>query len=190
MFSRLLASDMRAMLCSAFNTDASTTKYHNDSAACDSLINSALWTKDGFVRAYTDATFSQLFSSALRNNPNLTVTPSLQQLYMHMMGLATLAEDSYSSGIMQKPDEESLLWDGKNAPAWVACNQKNKTCHGKIARATWYNRPQRAQSCLNVFQEQVKAGLVKSSAVGIDICNLNSKTNDLCKVCVSWTCFV
>ena len=178
---RLLASDMRAMLCSALAGTTTSTKYHNDTAACDSLLNSQLWTKDAFVRAYTDSTLSQLLSTALRNSPNLTVTPSLQQLHLHMMGLTTLT-DSYSSGIMQKPDEDSLLWDGPNAPAWVGCNQRNKTCYGKIPRATWYDRPKRAQSCLNVFQEQVKAGLVNSSAVGIDICNLNSKTNYLCQV--------
>ena len=112
---------MRAMLCSALSgSTINSTKYHNDTAACDSLLNSQLWTKDAFVRAYTDSTLSQLLSSALRNSPNLTVTPSLQHLHLHMMGLTTLT-DSYSSGVMQKPDEESLLWDGPNAPGWVGC---------------------------------------------------------------------
>jgi hypothetical protein len=37
-----------------------------------------------------------------------------------------------SSSILQRPEEEDLLWDGQNAPAWVACNQLNKTCYSKI----------------------------------------------------------
>ena len=186
--SRLLASDMRAMLCSAFLGPDSNIKYHNDTAACDSLLNMSAWTKDSFMHAYTDADLAQLFSSQLRNSPNLTLMPSLQQLHMHMMGLTALT-DAYSAGVMQKPDEDALLWDGPSALAWVACNQRNKTCYGKIPNATWYDRAKRPKACLGAFQDQVKAGLVNSTAVGIDICNLNAKTNALCEVC-SMLCVV
>lgn len=175
---RLLASDMRAVLCSAF---MDTIKFHNDTSACDSLLNMPQWSKEGFINSYTDATFAQLLSPALRNNPNFTLTPSLQQLHLHMMGLAKLT-DSFSSGIMQKPNEDALLWDGPDAPAWVACNQRNKTCYGKIAKSVWYDRTKRAGACLDAFLEQVRSGKVNSSAVGIDICNLNGKTNALCQI--------
>ncbi len=56
--SRLLALDMRSVLCSALNGSNSTTTgsgkrgYHNDTSRCDALLNMPAWTVDGFVRSY------------------------------------------------------------------------------------------------------------------------------------------
>lgn len=60
--------------------------------------------------------------------------------------------------------------------------QSNSTCHGKISKKQWYNRSSRGESCNSVFAEQVRLGKVNSTAEGLDICNLNAKTNQLCQV--------
>lgn len=36
--------------------------------------------------------------------------------------------------------------------------------------------------CKEVFDEQVRLGLVNSSAVGLDVCNLNRKTDEMCQI--------
>jgi hypothetical protein len=65
---------------------------------------------------------------------------------------------------------------------WVACTQSNSTCHGKISKKQWYNRSARGRLCNDAFAEQVALGNVKSTAEGLDICNLNSRTDMLCGV--------
>ena len=82
---------------------------------------------------------------------------------------------------MQRADDSSLLWDGPDAPAWVACNQKNKTCYSKMSKADWYSS-RRLEVCIDVFSQQVRQGLVNSTAVRLDICNLNNRMNNLCQV--------
>ena len=106
--------------------------------------------------------------------------PSLLELHQHMMGLVkgTFAGEE---SIMQRADDDAMLWSGQDAPAWVACNQRNGTCYGKISKDQWYSAS-KPKVCTDVFMDQVKAGLVNSSAVGLDVCNLNKKTNDLCQI--------
>jgi hypothetical protein len=172
--SRLLASDMRSVVCGS---------HHNDTAACDALINLPKWTVDKFLGTYVGSDMASLLSP-LAANVSSNTQPSLLDLHRHMMGETTLA--GLGRDVLQRPDEDSLLWDGQSAPGWVACNQHNKTCFGHIKKADWYSTPaKRAKSCLDAFQQQVKSGKVSSSAVGIDICNLNSKTNELCQVIYS-----
>jgi hypothetical protein len=185
--SRILASDMRSVLCSALNSSSHTKRsYHNDSLACDSLLHLPSWTLEAFVKGYSDHTFPDLLHPSLRAllNGRLEVPPSLLDMHKHMMGLPTDGMHGPSSplwSIMQMPNNSDLLWDGSNAPEWVACSQRNTTCHGKISKADWYS-PRRTAVCNNVFGEQVRRGLVNSTSVGLDVCNLNSKTNELCKV--------
>ena len=50
--SRLLASDMRSVLCSTLNGSKSKKLYHNDSASCDNLLNLGSWTVDEFLGRY------------------------------------------------------------------------------------------------------------------------------------------
>jgi hypothetical protein len=57
----------------------------------------------------------------------------------------------------------------------------NKTCYGKVSKADWYS-PKRSRVCIDTFAEQLKLGTVTSTAIGLDICNLNKKTNELCMV--------
>ena len=176
-----MAADVRSLVCGALRAGVGR-KYHDDSPDCDALLNLTSWkTKEGFYETFAGASLAQLFAQSVQNNPNFTVPPSLLELHMHMMGEITIPGAS-SSNMLQRPDESSLLWDGTLAPAWVACNQKNQTCYGKIAKDVWYDPKMRAPTCLNVFSDQIRAGTVNSSAVGIDICNLNSKTNELCQV--------
>lgn len=103
--------------------------------------------------------------------------PSLLELNMHMSG-----ETSLLKGILQRPDDASLLWDGPDSPEWVACNQRNTTCFRKVSKQDWYTPGLKTGKCLDVFQKQVREGKVNSSSVGIDICNLNRRTNELCQV--------
>lgn len=188
--SRLLASDMRSVLCSALNsTNYTKRSYHNDSAKCDALLNLPAWTIDGFMQRYADSTFASLLQTSLQNlvaPGDYEVPPSLLDMHKHMQGGGQVVDGTYATSlknIMQKPDVDgSLLWDGPDAPAWVACAQKNKTCYGKISKQEWYSPASKPEACIRVFDEQVRAGLVNSTAVGLDVCNLNSKTNELCQV--------
>ena len=180
--SRLLASDVKSALCSALASHRAR-RYHNDTDECNALLSVSEWSTEGFLKSFADGTLPSLFSSAVRNHPNFTLQPSLMELHRYMMGMEPPSSSPALSSILQRPDEDYLLWNGPDAPGWVACDQKNRTCHGKIAKATWYQSPKkRADACISVFQQQVKQGNVKSSAVGIDICNLNSKTNQLCQI--------
>ena len=178
--SRLLASDLRSLVCSSSSGDS--RKYHNDSAACDQLLNLSSWKMSEFWGVFAGPSFASLLGTQVQNNPNFTVPPSLLELHRHMMGEISLPG---LADTLQKPDEDSLLWSGPNAPAWVACSQKNKTCYGKIAKSVWYDPKKRAPECKRAFTEEIKSGAVKSSAEGIDICNLNSKTNELCQILMS-----
>jgi hypothetical protein len=195
--SRLLASDMRSVLCSALNGSNSTATgsakrgYHNDTGRCDALLSMPAWTVDGFVRSYSDSTFASLLHSSLRTllpaRSELEVPPSLLEMHMHMAG--TEASASYAArNVMQRIDDGSMLWDGPDAPDWVACHQRNKTCYGKVSKADWYSPTRRAGACKAAFSEQVKKGLVNSTAVGLDVCNLNGRTNSMCEVlCLFYT---
>jgi hypothetical protein len=165
---------MRSVLCSAFNS--TKRSYHNDSARCDALLNLPAWTLDSFIKSYSDSTFPTLLKESLR--ANMEVPPSLLDVHKHMMGLST---DYTLRNVMQKPDDSDLLWSGSSAPEWVACSQRNTTCYGKVSKSDWYS-PQKAAVCNAVFSEQVKKGLVNSTSVGLDVCNLNTKTNKLCEV--------
>ncbi len=178
--SRLLAADLRSLVCS-FGSE--TRKYHNDSAACDAMLNLSSWKHEDFWDKFAGASFASLLSTQVANNPNFTLPPSLLELHMHMMGEVTLP--ALSNVLQRADDEDALLWSGPNAPAWVACSQKNKTCYGKISKAVWYDPAQRAPACKKVFTEEIKSGAVKSSAEGLDICNLNGRTNELCQILMS-----
>jgi hypothetical protein len=127
-----------------------------------------------------------------------SVPPSLLQVHEQMMTTTTItaaaagtaageekATTAAAAAFLPRPDEDDLLWDGPKAPAWVACNQNNKTCYGKISKQQFYaanHHCARAETCVNVFSEQVRNGLVNSTAVGLDICNLNSRTNHMCQI--------
>ena len=202
--SRLLAGDMRSVLCSALSnsstagnngTTAARRVYHNDSASCDALLNVSAWTVSNFIKSYADSTFGDLLKASLKDllvagNPDkYPAPPSLLEVHDYMMGRTPSSSSSTSTAfknIMQRPDEDSLLWSGADAPGWVACSQRNQTCYGKISKQEWYSSS-KAGACRRVFGEQVKQGLVNSTAVGVDICNLNSKTNEMCQVGV---CFL
>lgn len=146
----------------------------------------ASWTMDKFMKAYTDSTFSDLFSQSLKDKlGGLTDAqmppPSLLEVHKHMMGFLTSTNPELQN-VMQRPSEDALLWSGADAPAWVACNQRNNTCYGKIAKDQWYSKGNRAKVCLNTFTEQIKNGNINSTAVGLDVCNLNRKMDELCQV--------
>lgn len=154
---RLLASDMRSLVCSSLS-GGEKRRYHNDSAACDALLNMSAWTTDGFFPAYAgqDA-LAKLLSLQLARSSTGSEQPSLLELHRHMMGEANIPglED-----VLQRPDEDYMLWDGDAAPAWVACNQRNGTCYGKISRSKWYESPgRRADTCIEAFNEQVGPAL-------------------------------
>lgn len=177
MLRRLLAADVRSLLCSS--TGEGNKRYHNDSGACDAMLNLTSWSPEEFFDKFAGTSFASLLSQGVQNNPNFTLPPSLMELHRHMIGEITLPS---AGNVLQRPEEDALLWSGPNAPAWVACNQKNKACYGKIPKDVWYTPEQRAPACLSVFSDQIKVGAVKSSAEGIDICNLNSQTDKLCQV--------
>jgi hypothetical protein len=147
------------------------------------------WTMDNFIKSYSDSTFSTLLHTTLQAllpgggggvDSSLEVPPSLSEMHAHMMGV-TKSTSAAAKNIMQRADEGSMLWDGPDAPAWVACHQRNRTCYGKISKSDWYSS-RKTESCKGTFLQQVEAGLVNSTAVGLDICNLNGKTNELCQV--------
>lgn len=170
---RLLASDLRSIVCSLGGAQRT---YHNDTAACDALLNLPAWTMSSFLQTYAGANFSSLFASSL----NASAVPGLLQMLRHMQGEETIP--GYED-VLQRADDGYELWDGPDAPGWVACNQQNGTCYGKIAKDEWYaSQNSRAAACKRTFHEQAQAGAVNSTAAGLDICNLNRRTNDLCQI--------
>ena len=177
MLRRLLAADVRSLLCSS--TGESNKRYHNDSAACDAMLNLTSWSPEEFFDKFAGASFASLLSQGVQNNPNFTLPPSLLELHRHMIGEITLPS---AVNVLQRPEEDALLWSGPNAPAWVACSQKNKTCYGKISKDVWYTPGKRAPACRMSTSVVFSPATVKSSAEGIDICNLNSQTDKLCQV--------
>jgi hypothetical protein len=171
---RLLASDLRSIVCSL---GGSQRRHHNDTAACDDLLNLPAWTMHSFLERYAGANFSSLFNAL---NASADV-PSLLQMLRHMQGTDTLP--GYEQDVLQRVDDGYELWDGPDAPGWVACNQQNGTCYGKIAKHEWYSSHEsRAAACQRTFHEQAQAGAANSTAAGLDICNLNRRTNDLCQI--------
>ena len=179
---------MRSVVCSSSavhdhpnggeGTQASFTHHHNDTKECDSLLNISRWTVDDFIKHYMG---SDILNNLLSLAPSTTDPPSLMQLHMHMMGEQPMpSQMPESASVLQRIDESALLWDGPNAPGWVACNQRNKTCYGKIPKSLWQNPATRGPSCIQEFNRQVRLGNVNSSAVGLDVCNLNSKLGTLC----------
>ena len=182
----MLASDMRAVLCSTIGANGSAQtgiRYHNNSASCDALLNLGSWTMDKFLKSFSDSTFSDLLNPSARTKlaqDGSDIPPSLLDLHQHMLG-KTSGTFAGSQNVMQRSDEDYLLWSGEKAPAWVACNQRNKTCYGKLSKEQWYSKD-KPDHCKRAFAEQVKQGLVNSTAVGIDICNLNNKMDSMCKV--------
>lgn len=132
---RLLASDMRAALCSTLNGSGSRKLYHNDSIQCDSLLNLGSWTVDKFLRSYSDSTFAELLQPTLQG---ASPPPSLLEMHQHMMGVVK-GTFAGAGSIMQRADEDGLLWSGADAPGWVACNQRNGTCYGKLPKEQWYS---------------------------------------------------
>jgi hypothetical protein len=191
--SRLLASDMRSVLCSAIRSasdasaNANTTRprtHHDGSAECDGLLNLPAWTMRAFLEAYAGANFSSLLSNTtLHQQQGLQKPPaSLLEMLLHMQGVQALAPGLGGESILQRLDDGEELWSGPNAPGWVACNQNNKTCYGKISKDEWYNPDTKARACTRAFHDQGRAGVINTTAVGLDVCNLNRMTNDLCQI--------
>lgn len=163
---------MRAMVCGS---------RHNVSAACDALLNLAGWQRSagtGFAGSYMQATMSSLLSPQIRNaagSPRLSVGEVISNF----------------SKSLSAEDEELFMWAGRDAPGWVACSQTNGTCYGHVSKRDWYRRDTRGATCNRVFNEQVLNGNVNSSAVGLDVCNLNNRTNELCQILkTAQACFV
>lgn len=161
--SRLLAADVREMVCGS---------RHNQTQECNSLLNlregGAFSSREDFARGFfgPDNLAQSLFSFKTTEN-----WPDIKEA---MLNFSRELEDTL--------DEELFLWGGKEAPGWIACTQANSTCYGTMTKSEWYNRDIRAQKCNAVFEEQVRLGRVNSTAQGIDICNLNSRTEELCKI--------
>lgn len=151
--SRLLAADARAAACEG--------KRHNISVECDSLLRLENWTPEQFMQHYMTGTMPDLFSNSVKAPPSIA---------------EALAN---ASATMTEDDEDHFLWTG--GPGWVACTQMNITCHGTMSKREWSNRKTRGASCNRVFAEEVRKGNVNSTAVGLDVCNLNDKTNALCQ---------
>lgn len=152
--SRLLAADMRAAVCGS---------RHNDTKECDSLLNLSGngWSKQQFMQKYMTGAMPQLLAESLR-----TDSPGIGDVLRN------------ASLTFTGEDEDNFLWTGTG---WVACSQYNMTCYGTMRKADWYNRETRGATCNRVFADEVRKGNVNSTAVGLDICNLNSKTNALCQ---------
>ncbi len=159
--SRLLAADLKAMVCGS---------RHNNTEECNSLLNIDAWKqKSGFAERYMTGTMPSLISERLVHEA--VVQPSIGEAIMN-----------FSKSLLEE-DEDMFLWSGETtAPGWVACNQMNGTCYGKISKKDWYNRDTRGAMCNRVFEQASRDGKVNSSAVGLDICNLNNKTNNLCQI--------
>ena len=150
---RLLAADMRAAVCGS---------RHNTTKECDKLLNLDKWTPEQFMQRYMTGTMPELVAEGLRDQSFLSVADAIAN----------------ASGTMTDADEEEFLWTGAG---WVACSQYNTTCYGGVKKSEWYNRETRGASCNRVFAEEAKKGNVNSTAVGLDICNLNSKMEGLCR---------
>lgn len=152
---RLLAADTRAAVCGS---------RHNTSRECDDLLNLPAWNSQNFMQRYMTGTMPELLSEHLRaaaqNSPGI--------------GDALRS----ASSTMTDAEEDQFMWTGTG---WVACSQYNATCYGTMKKSEWYNRATRGASCNRVFADEVKKGNVNSTAVGLDICNLNSKTDSACK---------
>lgn len=144
---------MRSAVCSSAN--ASTKE------ECDALLNLQEWTMQNFIKRYMTGTMPELVAEQLRA-PSLGIAEALRN----------------ASASITEADENAFLWTGTG---WVACSQYNTTCYGTISKSEWYSRETRGASCNRVFAEEVRKGNVNSTAVGLDICNLNSRTNALCE---------
>lgn len=153
---RLLASDMRAAACG---------RRRNDTKECDSLLNLANWNPQQFMQRYMGSAMPELL--ALN-------TPPADDALAAAAGIGDLLRNATTMNNY----EDEFLWSGTG---WVACSQYNTTCYGTMKKSDWYNRERRGATCNRVFAEEVRKGNVNSTAVGLDVCNLNSKTNLLCQ---------
>lgn len=153
--SRLLAADARAAACGG--------NRHNTSEECSRLLRLENWTPERFMQRYMTGTMPELFAfgDAMTAPP-----PSIAEALRN------------ASATFTDEDEDRFLWTGTG---WVACSQRNTTCYGTLSKAEWTDRKTRGASCNRVFAEEVKKGNVNSTAVGLDICNLNNQTNTLCQ---------
>ena len=129
---------------------------HNNTAECAALLNIPEWSLDNFINNFVDSP-EKLFDAQ--------VSPTQSTL------------DILTNKLSNKPDEDAL-WDGAGA-GWVACSKYNGTCYGTVSKNNWYSED-RGTHCVNAFTEQVRNGNINSTTFGIDICNLNSKLNNLC----------
>lgn len=150
-FSRLLAADIKSAICGG------KSSRRNNTAECASLLNIPAWSLDKFVGTLVSSPGGLLRPNLIANLSKLAAT------------LPKLVEEKAS---------DDFLWDGPDA-AWVACNQHNQTCYGGMKKSDWHSK-RRGENCVDAFQKQVLYGNVNSSTVGIDICNLNDKLNQLC----------
>ena len=128
--SRLLAADMRAMVCGS---------RHNQSTECNRLLNLPEWTSSKFAQRYMTGTMPALLSEELRAFAE--------------GGASSVGEGirNYTRSTLEQ-DEDYFLWSGQQ---WVACNQLNNTCYGSISKSQWYNRATRGATCNDVFKQQV-----------------------------------
>ena len=136
---RLLAADMRAMVCGS--------RHNRSLQECDeALLNTAEWTPQNFAKKYFSEATSDLLSETMRTTTSDNDNEKQSILQAILDATSSEAEEEA---------EEMFLWAGKDAPGWVACTQYNNTCHGKISKRDWYDREKRGATCNAVFAEQV-----------------------------------
>ena len=133
---RLLAADMRAMVCGS----------RLPNATCDSLLlKLGEWTPENFATKYFSEALPDLVAQDIRPPP----------LSGYPASILKAIRDATASVEGGDNAEDMFLWSGRDAPGWVACTQSNNTCYGTISKANWYDRERRGATCNRVFAEQV-----------------------------------
>jgi hypothetical protein len=160
--SRMLASDMRSIICGS---------HHNTSTACNKMLNTSAWGIGNFIEYFT-ADAKKLFHQRPRfNSSNSSNSPDKPEIHRQSLAEAINSRKKY---------DDSELWNGPNA-GWVACSQQpDGKCHGGINKEDWYS-PRRGAECVNVFTKMVEDGKVNETTVPLDICNLDSQMNLMCQ---------
>jgi hypothetical protein len=156
---RLLAGDLKALLCGT---------HHNNTSECKSLMDESKWGLQSFIEHFTgnaSLLFKTKQTNETRNQTNKT----------HVEFPALL-------DIVQSTDkiDDTELWNGANA-SWIGCSQQpDGRCFGGMKREEWYS-PERGAHCVDKFTDLVRSGKINESTVPLDICTLDASLNDMCQ---------
>lgn len=149
---RVIAGDLRFLLC-------------GNATECPHIAASE-WTLTNFLNAYFTAPERLVVGSS----PDAAVRAATKTLQQILADRAATKPASQNAQAFEK-----AMWEDN---PWVVCNDKKGTCNRTISKAEWL--ADRGGACTR----EVVAHLAENPgelAVEMDLCNLNSQMDSLCK---------